>query len=147
MTKQYAGFSLIEVMIVMAIIGILATLTIPLYHGNVLKSQVNRAISELSSYKAAFEVRVVNGEAVTNSNLGYVPSSLTTGSIATAIGITNSDGSGHMEVTLGDSAHPNLAGVILRLERDMTGIWTCKIDVSSAGSWREAYRPQDCSVL
>ncbi|MAK50879.1 MULTISPECIES: pilin [unclassified Marinobacter] len=147
MHKQTTGFTLIELMIVVAIIGILAAVAIPLYHDNVLKSQINRAVGELGAYKSAFEIQVSNGGTVYNSDLGYVPSNLTNGTIATDVGLANSDGSGHIEVTMGGNAHPNLVGVVLRFERDAVGTWACKIDKTAAGGWRSDYRPPGCVVL
>ena len=51
-------------MIVVAIIGLLAAVAIPLYQGNLLKSQVNRAVSELGTYKSVFEIQVASGGTV-----------------------------------------------------------------------------------
>ncbi|HET8802358.1 MAG TPA: pilin [Marinobacter sp.] len=147
MQRNYAGFTLIELMIVVAIIGILAVVAIPLYQGNVLKSQVNRAVSELGTYKSAFEIQVSNSGTVTNADLGYVPSGLTSGNLTTDIGVANSDGSGHLQVTMGGEAHPGLAGVILRFERSPTEVWNCEIDKSAASQWHSSYRPQGCTVL
>jgi type IV pilus assembly protein PilA len=147
MQRQNAGYTLVEVMISVAIIGILAMTAIPLYQSNVIKSQINRAVSELAIYKSAFEIQVVGGGTVSNSDLGYVPSNLTDGTIAADIGVANPDGSGHIEVTMGGSAHPNLAGVILRFKRDTAGTWTCEIDKTAASAWRPDYRPQGCTVI
>jgi type IV pilus assembly protein PilA len=147
MQKHYSGFTLVELMIVVAIIGILAAVAIPLYQGNVMKSQINRAVGELGAYKSAFEMQIANGGMVTNSDLGYVSSDLTDGTMATDIGVANPDGSGHLEVTMGDSAHSSLTGIILRFERDPAGTWTCEINKSAASGWRPDYRPQGCTVL
>ena len=68
-----------------------------------------------------------------NADLGYVPSKLTTGDAATNIANLNADGSGHIEVTMGGNAHPNLSGVILRFERSANGKWQCII-VSGAAA-------------
>ena len=50
------GFTLIELMIVVAIIGILAAIAIPQYQNYVTKSQVTRAIGELGSYKTLVDL-------------------------------------------------------------------------------------------
>ncbi len=147
MNNQTSGFTLIELMIVVAIIGILAAVAIPIYQSNVLKSQVNRAVSELATYKSEFEVQLSDSGAVSNSELGYVPSGLTSGNPATDIGVANPDGSGHLQVTMGGNAHPSLAGVILRFERDASGTWACEIDKTAASQWKDAYRPAGCTVL
>lgn len=146
MTKNQ-GFTLIELMIVVAIIGILSAVAIPLYQGNVMKSQVNRAVSELGSYKSAFEYQVSNGRSVTNADIDYVPSGLTRGNLGTDVGVTNADGSGHLEVTLGGNAHPNLNGLIIRFERSNSGAWQCFLDPSAATGWNDEFGPSSCIVL
>lgn len=147
MQRQHLGFTLVEVMIVVALIGVLAVVAIPRYHTNILKSQMNRAASELGTYKNAFELRVAGSGSVSNSALGYVPSNLTDGVMAMDIGVVNPDGSGHIEVTMGGNAHPNLSKVILRYVRDPAGRWVCEINRSAANRWRDAYRPNGCTVL
>ncbi len=147
MQTRSAGFSLVELMIVIAIIGIIAGISITSYQNNVLKTQVNRVVSELAAHRTAFEIRVANGDAVANTDLGYVPSQLTNGSAVTDIGSANADGSGHIQVTMGGSAHPNLAGVTVRFERDSSGSWQCVIDPSAASGWKDKYNPGSCTVI
>ena len=147
MKKHESGFTLIELMITVAIIGILSAIAIPLYQGNVMKAQVNRVVGELSSYKSAYETQLSSSGAVTNSELGYSVSSLTTGNSLTSISVVNADGSGHLQVTMGGSAHPNLAGVIVRFERGSSGSWQCVIDPSAASGWSDEFSPGVCSVI
>jgi type IV pilus assembly protein PilA len=143
--KNNHGFTLIELMIVVAIIGILAAIAIPSYQSFVVKAQVSRAVSELSAYRAPFEERLMSSAGVSNSDIGYNPSNLTTGNIATDITVLNTDGSGHLEVTMGDKAHPFLTGVILRFERTAASVWTCMVDGSATTNWRASYLPPRCS--
>lgn len=145
MRKQSTGFTLIELMVVVAIIAILAAVAIPAYQSNVVKSQLNRAVGELAAYKSAFEVQVTSSGVVENETLGYVRSDLVMD--AGDIGVMNPDGTGHIEVTIGGKSHLNLAGVVIRFERSAAGIWQCLIDKSASVDWVGAYRPNGCDVI
>lgn len=147
MTKNVEGFTLIELMIVVAVIGILAAIAIPSYQGHVMKTQVNRALGELAAYKSPVEESLARGGAVSNNDIGYVSSSLTTGVMATDIAVINADGSGHLEVTMGGNAHRDLAGLVIRFQRSVSGDWQCIIDSSGASAWRDAYSPASCAVI
>jgi type IV pilus assembly protein PilA len=55
MNTAQKGFTLIELMIVIAIIGILAAIAIPQYQNYITKSQVSRVMGEAGNYKTAVE--------------------------------------------------------------------------------------------
>jgi type IV pilus assembly protein PilA len=61
MKKSQAAFTLIELMIVVAIIGILAAMAIPQYQAYIVKTQVARVVQESGALRAALEVCIANG--------------------------------------------------------------------------------------
>ena len=62
--KAQAGFTLIELMIVVAIIGILAAVAIPNYQNYTAKSKFSAALSEVSGGKVGFDALLNDGGAM-----------------------------------------------------------------------------------
>lgn len=68
--KAQKGFTLIELMIVVAIIGILAAIAIPQYQNYVARSQVSRVMAESGALRTAIEDCVLNGRTVVGAGAG-----------------------------------------------------------------------------
>lgn len=140
------GFTLIELMIVVAIIGILAAIAIPQYQDYVARSQVNRGYSELSALKTAVEENLMRGNAIDfnmSDDLGYTDSDLF-GSAPTA-DFSAGDGTGSIVGTLNGNVSTAINGAVITLERADDGVWTCVI-TPSGGSWKDSYAPTSCTV-
>lgn len=118
--KKQQGFTLIELMIVVAIIAILAAVALPGYQNYVARSQASRAMAEVGALKTGVEDCLASGNSV-------CPNSIITSSIGDLeeFDLTSSDGSGEMTLTLNNTVSPKVRGAVLTWARDAEGSWTC----------------------
>ena len=63
--KMQQGFTLIELMIVVAIIGILAAVAIPAYQNYTLKAKFTEIVNAVAPYKLAIDLCVQDGSCIT----------------------------------------------------------------------------------
>jgi type IV pilus assembly protein PilA len=146
MKKVQQGFTLIELMIVVAIIGILAAIAIPQYQDYVARSQVNRVFGELSALKTAVEENLMRGAYPSDASdeLGYTTSNLLSAEPTVSFDAAD-NGLGSISATLGTDASSAVADAVITLNRTVTGDWSCTIDGSNAASWEASYVPAGCT--
>lgn len=111
------GFTLIELMIVVAIIGILAAIAVPAYRDYTIKARVSEGSSLMAALRTGVDVAFSNGFDVV---AGTIPTQATTLGVSTSYnskyvsGITW-DGNGVIRVTLSSdtSLGPAANGVLI----------------------------------
>ena len=156
MKSVQKGFTLIELMIVVAIIGILAAIAIPQYQNYVTKAQVTRVVGELGSLHTLVDLCLTDGKECTfnvpgSSMLGAAGSEGkmptggdkdTAGLMQPALTFDQVTGGGTIVGTFGVSAAGAVKGKTITWTRAtdaLGGSWSC-----SAGTIDAKFAPSGC---
>ena len=138
MKKVQQGFTLIELMIVVAIIGILAAVAIPSYQDYTKRAHVSEGMSLAGSAKLAVaEYHASEGAFPnTNASAGMVTSTSITGNAVRSLAVGNS---GVITITYKTKVNSGDTIILTPTDSDGSVTWSC-----SSGTVASKLRPSNC---
>lgn len=149
-----SGFTLIELMIVVAIIGILAAIAIPQYQIYIGKTQASRVINELGQLRLTVEECLQTGRPVIGLGRDECDprasaSNLIVGGSQVGVVLPNNMGVAQMSnplvlttsitATVSTQVNPRLAGKKIKWLRTSAGSWSCSSNIEAL------YLPNSCA--
>ena len=146
--KQQKGFTLIELMIVIAIIGILAAIAIPAYQDYIVRSKISEGLNMAGAAKLAVSETYDSSGEMPGSNgaAGLPGAGSITGGFVTSITVTSTAGTGVVEILYNSSVggNPTANGKKLQLTATPTEgsmQWVC---ASASSEIVNKYLPSNC---
>lgn len=159
MDKSNTGFTLIELMIAISIIGILSAIAMPQYQNYMVRSQVNRIAHEVGQLKLTVEECLQNGKtnigiSITDCDPRATGSNLIQG--GSQVGVTLPNGLGVAQISnplvlttiiVGEVSNGGATAIRskkIAWKRDISGSWSCYSNVDD--KFMPSYCEQDASL-
>jgi type IV pilus assembly protein PilA len=135
MKNVQKGFTLIELMIVVAIIAILAAIALPAYQNYIARSQVTTGLADIRGGVTAFEelVQRGSGAVVSPARIGLATATPRCSAITAS---STAAGVGTIQCTL--TGNPRVSGLVVVLTRTTVGAFNCTSTVPAE------FRPTGC---
>ncbi len=137
MKRVQKGFTLIELMIVVAIIGILAAIAIPAYQDYVSKAKMGSALSDIRGGQTAYDLLATQGGTIDLTAVGLKGS---TGNCS-AITVTepvSGVASPALQCTVANPGNLG-TGITIQIDRDAAGLYSCVTNAATK------FKPTGCS--
>lgn len=134
--KTQDGFTLVELMIVVAIVAIIAAIALAVFPTFIARAQVTAALAEIRPGKAMIEVVIYEGRSVATVTPEFLGGAKKAHCSEVSAELMES-GLGHITcLVIGASS---VDGRSLTLRRSIDGVWTC-----DGSAFAKKYRPTGC---
>jgi type IV pilus assembly protein PilA len=136
--RAQQGFTLIELMIVVAIIGILAAVALPAYQDYTKRSRVSEGLALAGGAKTALAEFVASNNEwpADNATAGLAAKADIKGNSVTSVEVGNKNG----QITITYNANAGGGTIVVAGSTTTGGVtWDCK-----GGSVDDKYRPSEC---
>lgn len=142
MLKNQKGFTLIELMIVVAIIGILAAIAIPAYQDYTVRARVSEAIVLASGAKATIGENIASNNGIGAGTCAGVTDIIAADAPENLDSLTCDDATGNLALVTSAQAGAVALSLNPTFAADQALAWVCAVGAAA----NNKYVPAECRV-